>query len=104
MVPALSLTVASETMIEVPKYWFALKPRHQVHGIMLHHRVIEPPPRADIAGQRFTRVQADPVRKLAALESLDLVQLLETRPAHERCADGIARVIGVMLPSASLSD
>ena len=58
---------------------------------------MEPPSRADIADQRFTRVQADPVQKHAALESLDhLVQLLETRPAHERCADGIAGVIGVI--------
>ena len=74
----------------------AFEPRRQVHRVA-HHRVVEAPPRADIADQRLAGIEADAVGQLVTLEGRrGLVELFEPVAATQRRAHRVAGMVGIV--------
>jgi hypothetical protein len=75
--------VDSEAMMVAERLAGALEPRGEVHHVA-HHRVVEALPRADVADQRFARVEPDALAQLAAERRAHAIEPREPRGALQR--------------------
>src|SRR6266700_1777027 len=74
----------------------SLEPRRNVYGVA-HHRIIEAPPRSDIADQRCAGIESHPMSDLVTMKgSGSLIELVETRTATECGVRRIARMVAIV--------